>query len=231
MSGLVDFVFLIDGTGSMQPCMDALKKNIATFLDGLTGLQSPLRDWRGKVVTYRDHQVDGKIWYEDNPFVQNDPSQLKAQIDLLGATGGGPPDESLLDALHKICQMDENEKSAQELNSAMWRYSSDAARVVIVFTDANYHTRMTYPQGANGTIDDLITEVLSNKIILILFVPDTAAYERFDEIDKCQLHFISAVGGSYVKGLEEFTNDQENFKEVMISLARSVSVSVPTPKL
>ena len=58
MAGIVDFIFLIDGTGSMDPCMDALKSNINVFLDELTGIQSPIRDWRGKVVTYRDQQVD-----------------------------------------------------------------------------------------------------------------------------------------------------------------------------
>ena len=56
----VDFIFLIDGTLSMQPCMDSLKANINVFLDELMGEQSVLRDWRGKVVTYRDEKETEK---------------------------------------------------------------------------------------------------------------------------------------------------------------------------
>ncbi len=65
MSGVCDFVFLIDSTGSMQPCMNALVQNLSVFLDGLAGAQSPVHDWRGKVVGYRDARVDGDAWFED----------------------------------------------------------------------------------------------------------------------------------------------------------------------
>ena len=153
MAGEVDFIFLIDGTGSMNPCMDALKSNINIFLDTLTGEQSVVRDWRGKVVTYRDQKVDGSRWFEDNPFVKNDGPSLKTQLDTLNAEGGGDEPESLLDALHKISLMGHTGKAAQELDPYLWRYRSDAARVVVVFTDATYHTTMSYPDGEGGGVD------------------------------------------------------------------------------
>jgi hypothetical protein len=31
VKGIVDIVFLLDATGSMQPCIDAVKNNIAAF--------------------------------------------------------------------------------------------------------------------------------------------------------------------------------------------------------
>ncbi len=34
--GVVDIVFLVDITGSMQHCIDALKANISAFIDSLT---------------------------------------------------------------------------------------------------------------------------------------------------------------------------------------------------
>ena len=51
--GVADIVFLIDVTGSMQPCIDALKNNIAAFVDALSksdaNNSSPISDWRGRV--------------------------------------------------------------------------------------------------------------------------------------------------------------------------------------
>ena len=231
MAGQVDLIFLIDGTGSMNPCMDALKSNINIFLDTLTGEQSVVRDWRGKVVTYRDHKVDGSRWFEDNPFVENDGTSLKAQLDTLKAGGGGDEPESLLDALHKISLVGQTDKTAQELDPYLWRYRSDAGRVVIVFTDATYHATMSYPEGEGGGVDDVSNGIMSNKIILMLFAPDDACYDKLDEIDKCQWTAIPEVDRSFAKGLEELTKDSSAFSEVLIALAKSISASVATPAL
>jgi hypothetical protein len=57
--GVADIVFLVDITGSMAPCIDALRANIEIFIDSLSkGNAPPIRDWRGKVVGYRD--VEGR---------------------------------------------------------------------------------------------------------------------------------------------------------------------------
>ena len=231
MAGQVDFIFLIDGTGSMNPCIDALKSNINIFLDTLTGEQSVVRDWRGKVVTYRDQKVDGSRWFEDNPFVKNDGPSLKTQLDVLKAEGGGDEPESLLDALHKISLVGQTDRAAQELDPHLWRYRSDAARVVVVFTDATYHTTMSYPDGEGGGVDDVSNAIMSNKIILMLFAPDDVCYDKLDEIDKCQWTAIPEVDSSFAKGLEELTNDSSAFSEVLIALAKSISASVATPEL
>ena len=149
--GVADFIFLIDGTGSMQPCLDAIKGGIKTFFAELTGSQSVIRDWRGKFITYRDEQADGDDWYHDNPFVHNDPAALTAQLEQIDAHGGGDEPESLLDALHKVATMEQTDRGAQELDPSKWRYRSDAARVVIIFTDATFKSPMTYSGGAGGT--------------------------------------------------------------------------------
>lgn len=50
--GVADIVFLIDISGSMKPCIDALRANIELFIDFLSAgnANEGLRDWRGKVV-------------------------------------------------------------------------------------------------------------------------------------------------------------------------------------
>ena len=74
--GVADVVFLIDVSGSMAPIIDALRKNIEAFVDSLSSGDAnnaaPVRDWRGKVVGYRDieaAQTEGLEWFEDHPFV------------------------------------------------------------------------------------------------------------------------------------------------------------------
>ena len=76
--GVADVVFLIDVSGSMKPCIDALRKNIEAFIDSLSKGEAnnaaPVRDWRGKVVGYRDieaAQSEGLPWIVDNPFVRD----------------------------------------------------------------------------------------------------------------------------------------------------------------
>src|SRR4051794_5328332 len=52
--GVADIVFMVDVTGSMSPCIDALRANIEIFIDSLSKGEAnnapPVRDWRGKVV-------------------------------------------------------------------------------------------------------------------------------------------------------------------------------------
>ena len=228
MGGTVDFVFMIDGTGSMGACMAALKANIEVFVDELTSAQSPVRNWRGKVVTYRDVEVDGSRWYDDNPFVDN-VAGLKAQLAPLEPFGGGDEPESLLDALHKLCKMEQNDKSSQSIDPAKWRYRSQAARVVIVFTDATYKSPMSYPDGKGGTVDDVIATIASNKIILILYAPDHECYDALDQVDKGEWEPIP--GPDFVAGLAEYTGNTANFQKALLALAKSVSKSVETPTL
>ena len=144
--GVVDIVFLIDATGSMTSCIDALKRNIEMFIDRLTATDANntciVQDWRAKVVGYRDFEADDKP-FEDNAFVR-DAAVLKSQLDALGPAGGGDEPESLLDALFKVTTMGSTGKDAPE-DANKWRYRSSAARVVIIFTDASYKDRMVIP--------------------------------------------------------------------------------------
>ncbi len=89
--GVADVVFLIDVSGSMAPIIDALRKNIEAFVDSLNSGDAnnaaPIRDWRGKVVGYRDIESagsEGLEWLEDQPFVR-DVVALKAQLAALRA--------------------------------------------------------------------------------------------------------------------------------------------------
>jgi len=233
VKGVVDIVFLLDVTGSMGPCIDGLKANINTFVDVLTtksaNNDSPVKDWRAKVVGYRDFELTDYPPFEDNPFV-NDVEPLRAQLAAQHADGGGDEPESLLDALYKVATMGETARG-ETPDPGKWRDMSEAKRVVVVFTDASYKPEMVLPEARGGRLDDVKTAITSNKVILSIFAPDLPCYHDLAAIDKSELEPIEDTGAGYPEALSRYTQDQENFKQTMIMLAKTVSQPTPTETL
>jgi hypothetical protein len=232
--GVADIVFLIDVTGSMAPVIDALRTNIETFIDSLSkgdANNAPaVKDWRGKVVGYRDiesSEAEGLPWIEDHPFVR-DAVALKAQLAGLRANGGGDEPESLLDALYTIATMEASPKGAQAEEATKWRYRSDAARVVVVFTDASFKETMSVPAAKGGSLQDVANVVMANRIILSLFAPNFEGYDRLSQIDKSEWEVVEYEGLSPQEALKKFTADPAHFRTTLKQLAASVSKSAET---
>ena len=232
--GVADIVFLIDVSGSMAPAIDALKENIGTFVESLSKGEgnnvSPVRDWRARAVGYRDFEDAEAEPFVDNPFV-NDVEALRAQLAGLRAEGGGDEAESLLDALFKVASLGQTEKGAQSLDPARWRYRSDAARVVVVFTDASFKPAMSIPEAKGGGVQDVTNAIINNRIILSLFAPDMPGYDELSQIDKSEWEAISYPGLNPQEALVKFTSDPANFKNTLRQLAASVSKSAETVAL
>jgi hypothetical protein len=232
MKGVVDIVFLLDATGSMQTCIDQLKKNIGAFIDTLTGKDAnnatPVRDWRARVIGFRDFTVDAQAWVE-NPFVR-DPDLLKGQLAALEAGGGGDEPESLLDALYKVASMPAAPAEGPE-DAAMWRARYTASRAVVVFTDATYKPAMSIPEAAGGTVEDLSNKCAENGIVICLFAPDLPIYGTITDIPRLEYFAIPVPAGTNPQqALAAFTTDQANFQETLKQLARTVSVPSPAAK-
>ena len=228
VKGVVDIVFLIDATMSMSSCIEAVKNNINTFIDAIcdeTKQDNPVKDWRAKVVGYRDFKEDPSSALEDNPFVHNDANALKAQLAALEAEGGGDEPESLFDAIIHLAEMDATEKGAQDSDPNKWRYLRSAARVIIIFTDAPCHP--TTKEG--GTFDDIANHCYNNRFCLNIFAPQYPCYDELMEIDRVEYEsFEIKDGESGVQALERFTDNQEAFGNAMLMLAKTVSVTVDT---
>ncbi|HEY0016745.1 MAG TPA: vWA domain-containing protein [Longimicrobium sp.] len=228
--GVADIVFLIDISGSMAPAIDALKANIGTFVESLSKGEgnnvSPVRDWRAKAVGYRDFDHDAQPFI-DNPFV-SDVEALRGQLAGLTAEGGEDEPESLLDALYKVASMGQTEKGAQSTDPTKWRYRSDAARVVVVFTDASFKPSMSIPEARGGGVQDVTNAIINSRIILSLFAPDMPGYDELSQIDKSEWEAISYPGLNPQDALVKFTGDQANFKNTLRQLAASVSKSAET---
>ena len=235
--GVADVVFLIDVSGSMSPIIDALRKNIEAFVDSLSSgganNAAPVRDWRGKVAGYRDIEAagsEGLEWLEDNPFVR-DVGALKAQLAALLAQGGGDEPESLLDALYKVATMEASPKGAQAEDANKWRYRSDAARVVVVFTDAAFKETMSIQEAKGGALQDVANVIMANRIILSLFAPNFEGYDRLSQIDKSEWEVVEYEGLNPQEALQKFTADPANFRTTLKQLAASVSRSAETVAL
>ncbi|HEX2543055.1 MAG TPA: vWA domain-containing protein [Caldimonas sp.] len=235
--GVADLVFLIDVSGSMAPCIDALRRNIEVFVDSLSrgdaNNAAPVKDWRGKVVGYRDIESaehEGLPWIVDNEFVR-DAGALKAQLGALQAAGGGDEPESLLDALYKVASMEAVPKGSQQEDPGKWRYRSDAARVVIVFTDASFKETLNLPEAKGGSLQDVANVVMANRIILSLFAPNFEGYDRLSQIDKSEWEVVEYEGLNPQEALQKFTSDPVNFRTTLKQLAASVSRSAETVAL
>lgn len=235
--GVADIVFVVDVSGSMAPCIDALRLNIETFVDSLSqgnaNNAAPVKDWRAKVVGYRDFEAaesEGLPWIVDNPFVQ-DAGALKAQLATLQAAGGGDEPESLLDALFTVASMEAVPKGSQTVDPGKWRYRSNAARVVIVFTDASFKETMSIPEARGGSLQDVANVVMANRIILSLFAPNFEGYDRLSQIDKSEWEVVEYEGMNAQEALQKFTSDPVNFRNTLKQLAASVSRSAETVAL
>ena len=233
--GIVDLVFLLDVSGSMQPCIDALKANIASFIDFLTtkdaNNSSPVKDWRAKVVGYRDFNYDD-VPFVDNAFVRT-AGELRSQLSTLTAEGGEDEPESTLDAIYKVSTMGQTEKDASE-DPIKWRYRRSAARVVVLFTDASYHETMALPEVKGGGIQDVFNVVMSNRIVLNIFAPDMPCYDKLSQVQSSEWEAIPYDGADPEgpqKALAAYTADHKNFTNVLKALAKSVSSSAVVPEI
>lgn len=231
VKGVVDIVFLMDATGSMDKCIARLKENLNVFIATLTtkdvNNSCPVKDWRAKVVGYRDVKSEGSNWYEDNSFT-TDGEELKRQLAKLSATGGDDEPESLLDALYKLANMGQTGKQ-EAASPSKWRYQSNAARVIVVFTDASFHDTIRTEEGKGGRVTDIVNACNTNKLLLSMFAP--ASLECFHALAKAdKSEYIELIdGGGNPVTLDAYTEDPKHFQETLRQLAASVSASAATP--
>ena len=232
VKGVADIVFLIDATGSMQPCIDDIKNNIDLFIDRLSSADpnggTMLKDWRISICAYRDFLCDPENGLEHmilNPFVRT-AAEAKAQLSAIEADGGGDEPESLLDALYALTTRGVTAKGATESENK-WRYPAEAARCIIVFTEATYDETMSPLSGnEGGTVDDIIQILQQERMRLSIFAPAFPCYGALAAVDKSDYEAIDILPGKTPQeALRDFTADRANFKKVLELLAKSVTAS------
>jgi hypothetical protein len=249
VKGVVDIVILLDTSGSMQDCIDAVKSSVSSFVTGLEAKDanndSPIKDWRIKVCGYKDHSADAANWFADNPFVR-DVASVQAQLAApnMQASGGADEPESLLDALFKIAKTEQ--AGIQDGEDPMkWRLRGTCARAVVFFTDATFKTPMSIPEASGGGIGDAITALMGAKIILAGFCPEWDGYHELASVDRAEIEFVArladtpalagfgkpgeeghAAAVAAINALKSKASDHTAFTKIMQQLAKTISKSV-----
>ena len=238
VKGVADIVFLIDVTASMQPAIDRLLADISVFFDTLSARgennQVLMKDWRAKVVAYRDVREEWVTFFEDNPFVRG-AEDVKEQFRTLKAEGGGDEPESLLYALYRVCNMKESPKGEED--ERRWRSHDEAARVVIVFTDASFHPTIEGGSHAEvmevgaGTVEDVKNQVYNSRVRLCILAPEMPCHATLAEVDGAVYEAISydtQKPGSAVEAFVNFTEDKERVRATLETLGRTVTTVDPS---
>ncbi|CAN5474124.1 hypothetical protein BH09SUM1_BH09SUM1_09660 [soil metagenome] len=226
---VADIVFLLDVTGSMAPCIEGLKENISTFIDTLTTKDAnnnlSVKEWRARIIGYRDVKADGNDWYVDAPFVK-EVAELRTQLSSLKARGGGGEPESLLDAVYKLCTIGSTEVHSVP-DPKKWRHRKSAHRYIIVFTDATYHPAMDIPEAKSGAVGDVINHIHAHRIGLHLFAPDWKGYDDLSAANRSEYYPVGKLETAQAD-LKAFTRDSGNFRKILDALAKSISKSAST---
>jgi hypothetical protein len=212
IKGKMDIVLCIDATGSMEPCIEELKKNLRTFIDSLNvpySSQQVKIDWRARVIYFRDLDVDPEALKEFD-FV-NSVDELKKQIESIKAEGGGDEPESFLDAIYTA------------IAKSKWR--DDTLHAVVAFTDAPAKDKLhssTIEAGQDPTVGTVINAFTMDKYSrLFVYCPNHKIYNELEKIPRSSFNYIGSPGEEKVyEGLRNL-----DFSKLLQELGKTLVVS------
>lgn len=143
----VDFIFVVDKTGTMQKYMDAVKDNIIRFTNSL--MQRGI-DFRLGLVFFSDI-VDKVFQPTDNVYT------FISWLNTLRAAGGGDEKENALEAMKWACKLNTR---------------PSANKVMVLITDAPYHQKGENGDGTtNYTTKSMIKLLNENEMRVFAIVP------------------------------------------------------------
>eukprot|EP01062_Namystynia_karyoxenos_P072326 TRINITY_DN683_c0_g1_i12.p1 TRINITY_DN683_c0_g1~~TRINITY_DN683_c0_g1_i12.p1 ORF type:complete len:960 (+),score=263.96 TRINITY_DN683_c0_g1_i12:98-2977(+) len=157
MGNVVDVVFCIDGTGSMQPHIESVRSNIVDLAADLIAA-CQLKSRVG-IVVYRDY-ADGHRRFETYNFME--PVEVQDTLGKVVAMGGADAAEDCIGGLEKVTQLD-------------WQAP---ARVCIWIADAPTHgsrfhdgAHDSYKEGdPDGRTPEKVLSIFNDKNIELIFL-------------------------------------------------------------
>lgn len=210
-----DIVFCLDASGSMQPCIDALRRQIGELIKGLENDGQTSWDVRYDFLAFHDSE-SGVHWYRSvhlptcplidsiyneplpGVFFTRDLNVFKSALNDIKLTG----EEMQLLALDIAVDYP-------------WRSSSDCHRVVVLLSDEAVETGVHVPYQVDK-LDALIKKIMDKRIKLFVIAPESEAFYRLSEADRCEYTALE----SDRNGLREV-----DFSKMLQTIGKSVSVS------
>ena len=236
-----DIVFCLDVTGSMQPCIDALKNNVMDFAndivkDGKIDIRFGLVAYRNRHETARPEKdqlpINLQPWFFSPNFISSekhpspdkigltpDAEVLQGWLKTVGyceAYGGGKKGpESTLDALYYALHLSD------------WR-SGNTHRVIVLLTDADTCPTMvpsTYKRKADANVNRIIQDISTQMPHGILFM----CAPRFPIYEQIAREAESADRMVLLNPVQQGTGmENVNFHELMNLLSKSIKSSIAT---
>ena len=204
----VDFIFIIDSTGSMRDYINNVNKNLANFVTGLSDRGISLRM---AVVDYRDvtvfddgpnqttiHQFNGENW-------TNDVNQVIEAFNSIRVDGGGDESETPTEAINQALN---NLKAEDE-----W-YNDGHKTFMFLLTDADYKESTDSPSNPD-LVPDMSAVVYKNRMrgINTTVVSKTDLEERYKQL-------YSLTGGIFID------INSNNYDELMNKVATWIEESM-----
>lgn len=142
----VDFVFVIDQTGSMQSYIDAIRKQMFDFTKQIKGRGI---DYTLSLVAFSDY-----IDLIEQPT--ENVNQFTTWLSDIKAKGGGDVKENALEAI---------EKSIEKI-----KYRPSANKVLVLVTDAPYHQKGEQGVGTTDQNTESIIKLLKNNDVRVFCI-------------------------------------------------------------
>jgi hypothetical protein len=147
-----DIVFLIDYTGSMGSAISSVSSNLDQFVSQLTidGV-----DYRLGLSKYADINTGQQVYKQ---AYTSDQVIFKRQLDAIGPNGGGDEPESGLEGFK------------DPMGALSFDFRSDAAKFIIMLTDAHVHAK-DYDNKSAYTVSEVAQDCVNRGIIVTVIGP------------------------------------------------------------
>ena len=215
--GVVDIVFCLDASHSMQPCIDAVRRHVFSFVSSLEASPNQRRvDWRVDFLAYAADQ-------EGNVFQHQ--SLHSSRMNVLDALYPTPKSEYFFTrdlaefqrGLEQI-EVGGDEATLLALDVALdypWRPRHECHRVLVCLTDEPFETNaardMQLPR-----LPELLDKIQKLGVMLFLIAPESDVYSRIGDVDKSEYETVDEVGN----GLQSVA-----FDKVLAYMGKSVSMA------
>lgn len=197
----IDFVFVLDKTGTMQRYIDAIKQNIINFTKSL--LKRNI-DYRLGLILFSD-EVERIYQPTKNVY------DFLNWVSSVKAYGGGDEKENALEALAATTKID---------------YRNEATRIAVIITDAPYHQLGEQGDGHTGySTNSLISTLQKNQIRVFSITPqDLEQYKKISQMTRGSWYDLEYPFSTV---LDNFSNQLTNlFFVTYLSTRKSVPDSI-----
>lgn len=185
----IDIVFCIDGTGSMTPCIDNVKKNAKRFYSdfekAMKDMGSNIDMMRIKIIEFRDYKSDEDQSMIESRFFElpSEEQEFSAYLNRIEAIGGCGEDANGLEAFYKAMKSD-------------FTTGTKDRQVIVIFADTTaipLLQRQRYPYYPKDMVDDkglletwMCTQRYPSKLRernkrLVMFAPKGSVYENMKQ--------------------------------------------------